>query len=51
MPTAGTIEVGQMPADQLLATFTLSKGDLQRVKRRTTPCTSLAATLGLVQSR
>jgi hypothetical protein len=61
VPTTGTIEAGQMPADQLLATFILSKDDLQRVKdavageaarRGVAPprCTSLAATLGLVWS-
>ncbi|RCV31072.1 LOW QUALITY PROTEIN: hypothetical protein SETIT_6G147300v2 [Setaria italica] len=61
MSTTGTIEVGQMPADQLLATFTLSKDDLQRVKDAVAAeaarcgvapprCTSLVAALGFVWS-
>uniref|UniRef100_A0ACD5X6X8 Uncharacterized protein n=1 Tax=Avena sativa TaxID=4498 RepID=A0ACD5X6X8_AVESA len=61
MPTADQMEHVKMPDDHLFATFTLSKGDIQRVKdvvageagrRGTVPprCSSLVATFGFIWS-
>ncbi|PVH36924.1 hypothetical protein PAHAL_6G199400 [Panicum hallii] len=63
MSTSNKMELVEMPADQLLATFALSRYDVQRVKdavaaeaarRGDAPprctCTSLVATLGFVWS-